>query len=247
MPTEIEVSTAGRTREIRLNRAHKRNALTAAMYQELAAALRAAEADESISAVLISGAGAGFCAGNDLPDFLANPPEGTNSPVGQFLTAISTLTVPVVAAVQGAAVGVGATMLLHCDHVVADETAKLHFAFVPLGLVPEAASSMLLPRAVGQLAAARLLLLAEPVLAPAALGLGLVSEVVPAGTQLEAARAVTDRLGAQPPGALRLTKRLLRADPDTVAGRMAEEGALFAKQLKGPEFTAAVTAFLQRS
>jgi enoyl-CoA hydratase/carnithine racemase len=242
---DVEVHRSGATVEIHLNRPDKRNAITGAMYTAVSSALADAEADTDVRAVVIAGRGAGFCAGNDLKDFVTNPPEGKDSPPAVFLNTIAGLTVPVVAAVQGNAVGVGATMLLHCDYVVADPTARIHFAFVPLGVVPEAGSTLLLPRLVGHLASARLLMLAEPVGAEEAARLGLVSEVSPAGEHVAAARRAADRFAAQPATAVRLTKQLLRDDP-ALPERMRAEARIFRRQLAGPEFASAVGAFAAR-
>ena len=148
--------------EIRLNRPDKKNAVTSAMYAAIAAAIEQAGSDKAIRAILFSGAGDAFCAGNDLNDFLSKPMTA-ESPVLRFLAAIAATPVVMIAAVQGACVGIGATLLLHCDHVVAAATTTLQYNFVKIALVPEAASSLLLPRAVGRLKAAELMLLGEPV------------------------------------------------------------------------------------
>jgi enoyl-CoA hydratase/carnithine racemase len=216
------------------------------MYIAMAEALAEAEADPAILSVIIGAHGSAFCAGNDLVDFQMNPPKGSDSPVSRFLTAISTSSKVVIAAVQGVAVGVGATMLLHCDHVVIAEDASLQFAFVKMALVPEAASSLLLPRAVGPLKAAELMLTSVPLPGREAAELGLVSRVVPTGDQVVEARAFAERLDGSPPEALRATKRLLRSDVTGVAERMAEEGALFRRQLGSPEFAEAVRAFMEK-
>ena len=242
----IDVSVTGATVQIRLNRRDRRNALTTEMYDSLTDTLVAAEANPKTAAVVLSASGVGFCAGNDLQDFLSAPPTGEDAPVARFLSTIAGLTVPVVAAVHGAAVGIGATMLLHCDYVVADSSARLHYAFVPLGLVPEAASSLLLPRALGHLRAAQLLLLAEPITAEQAHQFGLVTEVVEAGNHLARADQIAAKLARQPTRALRLTKQLLRSNEDTVTGRLREEMAIFRQQLGGPEFASAVAAITQR-
>ncbi|HSS23665.1 MAG TPA: enoyl-CoA hydratase-related protein [Mycobacterium sp.] len=244
MSDVVEVSVTGSSVQICLNRPERRNALTAAMCHTLADTLLAAEANPQTTAVLLSGSGAGFCAGNDLQDFLSAPQMGEDSPVMRFLSTVAGLTVPIVAAVRGAAVGIGATMLLHCDYVVADSSARLHYAFVPLGLVP-AGAQLLLPRAVGQLRAAQLLL-AEPIAAQHSHQLGLVTEVVEAGNHLARAHQIAAKLARQPTRALRLTKQLLRLNKDSVPGRLREEMAIFRQQVAGPEFASAVAAFTQR-
>lgn len=243
MSEHVRVSRTEHGVEILLDRPDKKNALTGAMYTALADTIEQAEDDAEIRTVLLAGAGANFTAGNDLQDFLTNPP-GDDSPVGRFLAAIASTSVPVVAAVHGPAVGVGATMLLHCDHVVAAEDAVLQFPFVGMALVPEAGSTLLLPRAVGRLRAAEILLTGEPLDAAQALELGLVSRVVPAGEHLDAARAFAARVAAQPAEAVRLTKRLLADDSPGVQPRIAREGTLFLQRLQSPEFVAAVQAFL---
>lgn len=243
---DVEIVRAGSRIEIHLNRPDKKNALTSAIYTAMANALEAADADETVLSVIIAARGSAFCSGNDLRDFLANPPSGNNSPVHRFLAAIATAKIVLVAAIQGPAVGIGATMLLHCDHVVAADDAFLQFSFVNMALVPEAASSLLLPQAVGRLRAAEMMLTGRPVAATEALGCGLVSAVVPVGEQLAAAQQFTEKLDSHPPVALRLTKQLLRTDAETVSDRMAREGALFSQRLASPEFAEAARAFAEK-
>lgn len=243
MSEHVRVTRTAHGLEILLDRPDKKNALTGAMYTAMAEAIEQAEGDPEIRTVLLAGAGANYTAGNDLQDFLTNPP-GDDSPVGRFLAAMASSSVPLLAAVHGPAVGVGATMLLHCDHVVAAEDAVLQFPFVSMALVPEAGSTLLLPRAVGRLRAAEILLTGEPVGAVRALELGLVSRVVPVGEHLDAARQFAERVAGQPAEAVRLTKRLLADDSPGVVPRIAQEGALFLQRLQSPEFVAAVQAFL---
>ena len=245
MAEYVEIARRGASLEIHFNRADKKNAITGAMYAAMAEAMFAAEAQHDVVSILFTGHGAGFCSGNDLQDFLSTPMTD-KAPVLAFLKAISTTSKVMIAAVQGPCVGIGATLLLHCDHVVAAPSANLAFNFVKIALVPEAGSSLLLPRAVGRLKAAELLLLGDPVAANEALRLGLVSRVVGEGEQLDAARAFADRLEALPPEALRATRRLLSADTRTVEARIAEEVGVFGKQLRSPEFKEAVAAFMQK-
>lgn len=240
----VHVRRRGASLEVVLDRPAKRNALTRDMYTAMADALRDA-ADPAVSAVLLTAEGQAFTAGNDLHDFL-DADLGPDSPVLRFLDALTTTDAVVVAAVPGMAVGVGATMLLHCDHVVAAEEASLRFAFVPVGLVPEAASTLLLPAAIGGPRARTVLLTGEPIGARQALELGLVNAVVPAAELLDCARAFVDRAAAQPREAVRATKRLLRSDTTTVAARMAEETAEFRRRLASPEFRAAAERILAR-
>lgn len=241
----VTVSRRGNTVEIELNRPDKKNAITSQMYATMADAIEHAEADASVRSVLLSGAGSAFSAGNDLQDFLAGSMDD-NPPVLRFLRALSVASVPIVAAVQGPAVGIGATMLLHCEHVVAADDAVLQFPFVSMALVPEAGSSLLLPRVTGYLKAAEILLTGEKLDAERAAALGLVSRVVPAGEQLEAARQFTDGLAGQPPAAVRLTKKLLRDDTAGLDARIETELVLFKERLASPEFVEAVTAFMQK-
>ena len=241
----VEIVRRGASLEIVLDRADKKNAITGDMYAAMARAIFTAESEPDVVSIVFAGRGAGFCSGNDLQDFLSSPMNET-SPVLSFLKAISTTSKVMIAAIQGPCVGIGATLLLHCDHVVAASSASLAFSFVKMALVPEAGSSLLLPRAVGRLKAAELLLLGDPVAADEALRLGLVSRVVGEGEQLAAARAFADRLEALPPEALRATRRLLSADTRTVEARIAEEVGVFGKQLKSPEFKEAVAAFMQK-
>ncbi|MGF1660931.1 MAG: enoyl-CoA hydratase-related protein [Kineosporiaceae bacterium] len=238
----VHVRRRGASLEVVLDRPAKRNALTRDMYTAMAGALRDT-ADPGIAAVLVTAEGPAFTAGNDLHDFL-DADLGPDSPVLQFLDALTTTDAVVVAAVPGMAVGVGATMLLHCDHVVAAEGASVRFAFVGVGLVPEAASTLLLPAAIGPLRARTVLLTGEPIDAGRALELGLVNAVVPAGELVTTARAFVDRVAAQPREAVRATKRLLRSDATTVAARMAEETTEFRRRLGSREFRTAAERIL---
>jgi len=245
MTEPVQIAVRDHVLEIRLNRPDKKNAITAAMYGAMAEAMDAAAKDGTVRAILFSGAGDAFCAGNDLGDFLSQPLKA-DSPVLHFLRVIASTPLVMIAAVQGPCVGIGATLLLHCDHVAASETTTLQYNFVKIALVPEAASSLLLPRAVGRLKAAELLLLGEPVGAFEAQALGLVSLVVEDGDPLGAARAFAMRLSALAPTAVRLSRQLLRSESEGTAARMAEENAIFAKQLGSAEFKEAVAAFMQK-
>jgi enoyl-CoA hydratase/carnithine racemase len=246
MPQEITLSRTGRALHIRLDRADKRNAVTRSMYEAMVDAIAGAETDETVRAILFSGAGDGFCAGNDLNDFVANPPTGTDGPAFRFLRSISTAKKVLVAAVHGAAVGIGTTMLLHCDLVVAARSAKLSLPFVTLGLVPEAASTLLLPRAIGHRRAAELLLLGEPIDAETALRWGLVNRVVDDATLIDVAIETVMRVGSLPPSAVRLTKQLLKDDRGGVAERIEQEASIFVDRLRAPEFQEASSAFLEK-
>lgn len=230
---------------IRMNRPEKKNALTVDMYAEMAKALEAADKDPAVRVVMIIGTGDSFCAGNDLSDFLANPP-GEDSPVLRFLKAISELKLPVVAAVNGTAVGIGVTMLLHCDFVYAADTARFSLPFVDLGLVPEAGASLLLPRLAGHQRAAELLMLGEPFTPDLAAGIGLVNAVCTPETLEDAALATAKKLAAKPRQALLETKKLLRRDFESVAQRIDEEAKVFKQCLASPDAKEALLAFKEK-
>jgi len=246
MSEHIIIERDGAVAELRLARPEKRNAITTAMYAALADGLAAAHADDGVHAVLISAEGSSFTAGNDLHDFIANPPQGRDSSVFGFLHGLAGATKPIVAAVQGQAVGIGTTMLLHCDIVVLADDAQLKMPFVDLALVPEAASSLLVPRAIGHARAAEMLMLCDAIDAATALAWGLANRVVPAGSERAEALALAHRLAAKPPAALALTKRLLRDDAAGVAARMDVEGGHIVAQLASPELKGAIAAFFAR-
>lgn len=228
-------------------RPDRKNAITAAMYAAMADALEDAAADNAVRAVLIHGSQELFTAGNDLQDFLANPPQGGDSPVFRFLQALSTAEKPLVAAVAGPAVGVGTTMLLHCDLVYAADNARLSMPFAQLGLCPEAASSLLLPATAGWQRAAEKLLLGEAFGAQEAMEMGIVNRVLPAGELFGFVDGQLAKLVALPAASLRATKRLMKSGLRTVvAQRMTEEGDQFRAMLGSPEAREAFTAFLQK-
>ena len=246
MSEQILISCADGICEVRFNRPEKRNAITFAMYEALYRGLREAQADAAVRVVLLGGEGAGFCAGNDLNDFLTGPPFSSEHPVMGFLHTLATFEKPLLAAIHGQTVGIGVTLLLHCDLVVAARTAQLSMPFVSLGLVPEAASSLLLPRLVGQQRAAELLFLGKPFDAATAERLGLVNRVVEEAVLLSEARALARAVAQQPNGALLATRRLLRGDPEQVRARIDAEARIFGAQLQSEEFRAAVRAFLAK-
>jgi enoyl-CoA hydratase/carnithine racemase len=236
---------------IEFDRAEKKNAITASMYQAMADALRAAEADSAVRVILIRGKDEIFTAGNDLEDFMQRPPTGgagvEPTPVFQFLDQISHASKPIVAAVSGAAVGVGTTLLLHCDFVYASETAKLSLPFAQLGLCPEAASSLLLPRLFGYQRAAEKLMLGEPFGAQEAHQLGLVTRVLPVAELHAFALQQARKLAALPASSLRETKRLMKGnDVAVVEKKMIEEGEVFRRMLVAPEAKEAFTAFFEK-
>ncbi len=243
----IRTETAGGVLTLTFDRLDRKNAITAAMYQTLADALVAAETDPAIRVIVLAGHESVFTAGNDLEDFMKNPPKDESAPVHQFLKAISTATKPLIASVSGAAVGVGTTMLLHCDLVYASETAKLSMPFAQLGLCPEAASSLLLPQLAGYHRAADKLLFGEPFDANEARELGLVNRVLPAGELDAFVRTQARKLTLLPPASLRATKRLMKegATPQ-IAERMSVEGKQFGEMLRAPEAREAFTAFFEK-
>lgn len=248
MSEHVRVETAGGVRAIGLARPERRNAITVAMYAALAEAIETVAADSSVRVITIRGEGQDFAAGNDLADFLQVVPRGDEEiPVWRFLRALATCETPIVAAVQGNCVGIGTTMLLHCDLVIADENARFSLPFVDLALVPEAASSLLLPRLAGRRRAARYLLLCEPFCTEAALEIGLVSHRAPAGALDETLRDVVRRLLAKPPEALRQTQRLLRnGTGKEILERMKLESDLFAERLASDEVKQAIAAFFAK-
>ena len=243
----IKTATLNGVATIEIARPEKKNALTAAMYQAMADALRAAADDQAVRAVLITGQPGIFTSGNDLEDFMQRPPQGADSPVAQFMRALLEIDKPVVAAVTGAAIGIGTTMLLHCDFVYVSDEARLATPFVGLGLVPEYASSLLMPALMGQRRAAEKLLLGEPFNAETAVECGLANAVLPAAEVANHARRVAERFNALPPGAVRDSKRLMRrAGRDVVLQAMAAESEIFGARLRSPEAMEAFQAFFQK-
>lgn len=246
MSEQLLTSSAQGVCEMRFNRPEKRNAITYAMYEALDRGLREAQADEAVRVVLFGGEGAAFCAGNDLNDFLTGPGFSSEHPVMGFLHTLATFGKPLLAAVHGQAVGIGVTMLLHCDLVVAARTAQLSMPFVNLGLVPEAGSSLLLPRLVGQQRAAELLLLGKPLDAVTAHSLGLVNRLVEESALRSEARALALEVAQKPQGALLATRRLLRGEGEEIRARIDAEARIFGAQLRTEEFRQAVRALLAR-
>lgn len=242
--TLIDTATDGGVLRIGINRPEKLNAINRQMYSDMAAALQRAEQDDSIRVVLIRGCTDCFTSGNDLHDFAQDPPSGEDSPGFQFLTAISQASKPLVAAVNGPAIGIGTTMLLHCDLVYAGANARFQTPFVNLGLCPEAASSLLLPQLAGYQRAAEMLLCGQPFDATRAYEAGLVNKIIPGNKVFQHALAQAQLLAGQPPAALQLTKRLMKKhSAAAVATVMAEEGRHFVERLSSPEAVEALAAF----
>jgi len=244
----VIVRDDGPIRTLRMNRPDKKNALTLAMYEAMSAALESADHSPALRCVVIAGAPGAFCAGNDLADFLAmvENAEGLAAPILRFLHALARAQKPLVAAVSGLAVGIGTTMLLHCDHVVAGSDARFSTPFVQLGLVPEAGSSLIGPRRLGHARAFALLAMGRPLDAAAAHAAGIVNTVVaPAEVDAEAMKAARE-IAALPAQALAASRALLRGTPDEIVARIDEEAAEFKRRLASPEARAAFEAFFKR-
>ena len=247
MSEHVRVERNGAVQSITVARPDRRNAITVAMYAALADAIEQVKDDASIRLVTVRGEGQDFAAGNDLADFLQAVPRDGEIPVWRFLRALAECETPIVAAVHGNCVGIGTTMLLHCDLVIAAEDSRFSMPFVDLGLVPEAASSMLFPRFAGRRRAARYLLLGETFGADEALAVGLASHVVPLASLDEALGDAVVRLLAKPPEALRMTQRLLRHGArEEILERMQLESGHFAERLTSPEVKEAISAFFEK-
>lgn len=245
--SDILVHTEAGVTTLTFNRVDKKNSITSSMYAALADALDAARDDAAVRCVLIQGDATIFSAGNDIGDFLNKPPSGQESPVFRFLRGIAAFPKPVVAAVCGPAVGIGTTLLFHCDLVYAGDNAAFSMPFVNLGLCPEAASSLLVPQMFGYHRAAEALLLGEPFMAEAALEVGLVNRVLPPTECNTYAQQQARKLAAKPLSALIETKRLLKkTQAAAVVERMDEEGASFGRMLREPAAREAFTAFMEK-
>lgn len=243
----IRTETQGHVLRIQINRPVKKNALLAAMYADMACALEASDEDAGVRVVMIHGVSGAFTAGNDLNDFLNNPPKRGDAPVFRFLHAISGARKPIVAAVSGVAVGVGTTMLLHCDLIYAARDAMFRLPFTPLGLCPEAASSLLLPRLAGYPRAAELLLLGEHFGADKAYEIGLVNAVCAPEALLDTANAAARKLASLPPASVRATKFLMKSTlTQEIVRHMSLETENFKVRLDSPEAKEAFAAFLEK-
>jgi enoyl-CoA hydratase/carnithine racemase len=248
MTDHIELTRLDGVLTVRMNRPDKKNALTAAMYGAMAKALNDADSDGGIGAVLFLGLPGVFSAGNDLKDFAAFAMKGNlGEEVLAFLRALTIAEKPLVAAVDGVAVGVGTTMLLHCDHVLVSERARLQTPFVNLALVPEAASSLLAPRVMGHARAFEMLVMGRPLSPEAAVAAGIASAVTPSDGIESAAFAAAVEIAAKPREAVRLSRKLIKGDPDEILKRIDEEALLFAQRLKSAEAQKAFMAFLNKA
>ena len=232
---------------ITLNRVARKNSITADMYSALADALESANHDVAVRAVVIQGHETVFSAGNDIGDFLNNPPATPEAPVFRFLRGLSSFPKPIVASVCGPAVGIGTTMLLHCDLVYAGDNAAFSMPFVNLGLCPEAASSFLAVQLMGYPRAAEALLLGEPFMAETALEMGLITRIVPPAEANALAQRQAQKLAAKPLTSVMETKRLMKkGNAGMVAERMAEEGTSFGRMLQEPAAREAFSAFMEK-
>lgn len=241
----ITTSRSGQTLIIRLNRPEKMNAITRAMYADLTASLNEAAGDFGIRTVLLTSEGEHFTSGNDIGDFMSNPPTQEDSDVAQFLSALLNFPKPLIAAVKGNCVGVGTTMLLHCDLVIASPTAKFSMPFTSLGLVPEAGSSLLFPALVGYQKAAQIFFTGESFGASEAKEMGLVAKI--ADDAEGAATALAEQIGNQPPQAIINTKALMKAGKhDAVAAVMRAEFEIFAMALQSEEAAEAFMNFMAK-
>ena len=230
-----------------INRLDKKNSITSAMYSALADALDSANHDPAVRAIVIQGHETIFSAGNDISDFLNKPPATLDAPVFRFLRGISSFPKPVIASVCGPAVGIGTTLLLHCDLVYAGDNAAFSMPFVNLGLCPEAASSFLAPQLMGYARAAEALLLGEPFTAESALEMGLINRIVPPAEANALAQRQALKLAGKPMTSLMETKRLMKkGNAGMVAERMAEEGVSFGRMLQEPAAREAFTAFMEK-
>jgi len=251
----IKTATLNGVATIEIARPEKKNALTVAMYQAMSDALLAAKADNAVRAVLITGQPAIFTSGNDIEDFMARgtaqagsgDADMMDSPVFRFMRALLECDKPVVAAVTGAAIGIGTTMLLHCDFVYVSDEARLAMPFVSLGVVPEFGSSLIVPQLMGNARAAEKLLLGDPFTGADAVECGIANAVLPADEVVRHARRVAERFNALPPGAVRETKRLLRrARTAALLETIAAEGQVFGQRLQSPEAKEAFSAFFEK-
>jgi enoyl-CoA hydratase/carnithine racemase len=245
--SDIITERSGQILRIQLNRPEKKNAMTLAMYLTLAGLLNDAAKDDQIRVVLWHGAGDSFSAGNDIEDFLKNPPGADESPQARLIEALINFDKPIVAAVQGAAIGGGTTMLTHCDFVFAGESAKFQMPFVNLAVVPEFGTSYSVPARIGYLRAAELILLGLPFDAKRAAELGLVTRVVVDQQLLPTATAAAQQLADKPPAALQSCKRLMRSSTRELLERAVKlENQEFAARVRSAEAKEAFSAFLEK-
>ena len=243
----IKTATLNGVATIEIARPEKKNAITGAMYGQLAEAFTAATGDDAVRAVLLTGQPGIFTSGNDIDDFVKRPASLEESPSFAFMKALMGCDKPVIAAVTGAAIGIGTTMLFHCDFVYVSDEARLAMPFTSLGLVPEFASSVLVPRLMGNARAAEKLMLGDPFTGADAVECGLANAVLPAGEVVKHARRIAERFNALPPGAVRETKKLMRRGQSAaLLETIAVEGKLFGERLQSPEAKEAFSAFFEK-
>ena len=244
----VIIADDGPVRTVRMNRPNKKNALTLVMYDAMAAAIESAPKNPALRCLLIAGTPTAFCAGNDIGDFLkmATGEGALGAPILRFLYALARCELPLLAAVQGNAIGVGATMLMHCDHVVASSEARFATPFVGLGLVPEAASSLIAPRLMGHARAFSLLVMGRPLSAEDAKAAGMINTVTaPDVVEAEAMKTARE-IAALPPQGVLASRRLIRGSPDEIVARIDEEAELFKTRLRSAEARSAFEAFMTR-
>jgi enoyl-CoA hydratase/carnithine racemase len=247
LTSDLLLDTAGGVTTLTIHRVAKKNSFTTAMYAAMADVLDQAQADPAVRVLVIQGHETIFSAGNDIADFLQTPPTTLEAPVFRFMRAISSFSKPIVASVCGPAVGIGTTMLFHCDLVYAGDNAAFSMPFVNLGVCPEAASSLLAPQRMGYGRAAEALLLGEPFMAETALEMGLISRIVPPAEVNALAQRQAQKLAAKPLSSVLASKRLMKqGQADLVAQRMAEEGTLFGQMLAQPAAQEAFAAFMEK-
>jgi enoyl-CoA hydratase/carnithine racemase len=246
--SQIEVERDGAVTSIAINRPEKKNALTADMYDALSQAVEESEADAGVRVLLLHGKGDAFTAGNDLQDFLQKPWKGqARPPAVRFINAVAHASKPIVAAVHGLVVGVGTTILLHCDLVYAAEETRFMMPFVNLGIVPEAASTVLLPLLIGRQRASELFMLGAPLAAQRAYEIGMVNAVLPVDKLLATAAEAAQALAAKPAAALRATKTLMRRHYQAEVDRaLREEVEVISERLESAETREALAAFLEK-
>ncbi|RXT37849.1 enoyl-CoA hydratase [Bradyrhizobium betae] len=244
---DIVTEHAGSILRVQLNRPTKRNAMTSAMYVALAGIFNEAANDENTRVVLWHGAGESFCAGNDIEDFIRNPPGPGDSPQAGLMEALVNFDKPIVVALHGSAIGGGTTMLTHCDFIYAGESAKLQLPFINLAVVPEFGSSCSVPARIGHVRAAELILLGSPFDAKRAAELGLVTQVVPDNDVLARATETARNLSAKPAGALQASKRLMkRPFREQIKAAMKAENEEFSAQVRSEDAKEALTAFMEK-
>jgi len=246
--SDLSITISGGVQTIRFTRPDKKNALCSTMYVAMNEALAKGDADASVVAHLFIGSGGVFSAGNDIGEFAerARGKSSLSEPIVRFIRGLPTVSKPMIAAVDGLAVGIGTTMLFHCDLVYATPSASLRTPFLDLGIVPEAGSSLLAPKRLGYARAFELLVLGEPMSAEKALAAGLINAIVAPDALEATAREAAARLGRKPPEALALSRRLMRGDPAAIVARIDEEVAVFAERLASPEAREAFAAFLEK-